>query len=503
MKKTLVLCLSPLVLALSQQAHAVDLLGVYQDGLKNDPTYSAAKTTYLSAMQDVPINRAVLLPQLVFGQSGGGSAFISKTQTSGELSGSNDDYSQRGYGFSLNLTQELFNFPDFEALKEAKLTVKSAAATYYAAAQDLMVRVATAYFTILKDQDVVRYTEANVESNKKSLDQATQQYNVGLKTLTDVYTSQAAYSSAVSEDVAAKNTLATDIENLRAITGKSYDAYDKLSDDFPLASPDPKSIEDWVKVSVNHNWSLKSSIYTMQAAMEEIKVQWGGHLPTVSLSASYGNNIYNQVGVAESDSGADRTKSAAAAVNMSIPIFEGGSVTANTKQAEYNYQTDVYDMELEYRTVVSDTRQDYLSVLSGISAVDADLISVKSNINALKGLEAGYKVGTQTMVDVLNQQSLLFQAQQSYATDRYNYVTSLINLKSDTGTLSQEDLEAINGWLGEAPAAKAKKDETSLSVQTLKESYVSELSTKEPASSPAHVNAISEENMDKLIADAE
>lgn len=501
MKKMLILCLSPLVLALSSEAKAIDLLGVYQDGLKNDPTYSAAKATYLSAMQDVPINRAVLLPQLVFGQSGGGSGFINKTETSGSLSGDNSHYSQRGYGFSLNLSQELFNFPDFESLKEAKLSVKSAAATYYAAAQNLMVRIATAYFTILKDQDVVRYTEANVESNKKSLDQATQQYNVGLKTLTDVYTSQAAYSSAVSQDVSAKNTLADDIENLRAITGKVYDQYARLSDDFPLASPDPKNIEDWVKVAVNHNWNLQSSIYAMQAAMEEIKVQWGGHLPVVTLDASYGNNSYHQVGETDSTTGSDRTKTAAAAVNLSIPIFEGGSVTANTKKAEYNYQTDVYNMELQYRTTISSTRQDYLSVLSGISAVNADASSVKSNINALKGLEAGYKVGTQTMVDVLNQQSLLFQAQQSYATDRYNYVINLVNLKSDTGTLSMDDLTAINDWLGETPKAKNHTADAQ-SIQTLSPSYVSSSSAAMMEPSLGKVDPISEEKMTALIEGA-
>lgn len=496
MKKTLILCFAPLLLALSPQAKAVDLLGVYQDGLKNDPTYSAAKTTYLSAMQDVSINRAVLLPHLVFGQSGGGSGFINKTDGSGSLSGDNSSNSQHGYGFALNLSQELFNFPDFVAFKEAKLSVKAAAATYYAAAQDLMVRVATIYFTILKDQDVVRYTEANVESNKKSLDQATQQYNVGLKTLTDVYTSQAAYSSAVSEHVAAKNILASDMEQLRVITGTVYDQYDRLREDFPLASPSPNNIEDWVNVAVHHNWSLRSSIYTMQAAMEEIKVQWGGHLPTVTLDASYGNNIYHQVGEVDSMTGSDRTKTAAAAVNLSIPIFEGGSVTAHTKQAEYHYQTDVYNMEFQYRTVVSNTRQDYLSVLSGISAINADATSVKSNINALKGLEAGYQVGTQTMVDVLNQQSLLFQAQQNYATDRYHYVINLVNLKSDTGTLSVDDLTAINDWLGQAPAVQAKAENQS--IHSLSPNYLSDISLKTEASLGT-LAPITEEKMTALI----
>lgn len=471
-KKVLALLLSPVVSFVSPGVFADDLMQVYQEGLKSDPTYLAAKSTYLSALQDVPINRAVLLPQLVLNQGSAGSAFLNKTETSGELS-SGDTASQKGYGFSLALTQQLFNYPEFEALKEAKSTVKSAAATYYAAAQDLMVRVATDYFTVLEDEEVVHYTEANVRSNKRSLDQAQQQYKVGLKTLTDVYTAQAAYSSAVSEDVSAKNTLASDRENLRAITGKEYKNLATLSDNFPLVSPDPKSIDEWVKIAVNNNWNLKATNYDVSAAMSEIKVQWGGHLPTVELDASYGNNYYYQNSDYDASTGSNRAKKGTVAVNMTMPIFQGGVVSAEAKQAEYDYQTAVHNMDLQYRTTVTSTRQDYLNVVSGISAVKADKSAVVSNENSLKGFEAGYKVGTQTMVDVLNQQSLLFQAQQDYASDRFSYVTNLINLKSDTGTLSVKDLEAINGWLGDAPAAKQyKENKNEYGLHTLQRQYI-------------------------------
>lgn len=471
-KKTIALLLSPIISLSSSVVFADDLMQVYQEALTSDPTYLAAKSTYLSSLQDVPINRAVLLPQLVLNQGSGGSGFLNHTDTSGTIT-SHDGSSQEGYGFSLALTQQLFNFPAFESLKEAKSTVKSAAATYYAAAQDLMVRVATDYFTVLEDEEVVHYTEANVRSNKRSLDQARQQYKVGLKTLTDVYSAQAAYSSAVSEDVSAKNTLASDKENLRAITGKEYKSLAKLSDDYPLVSPDPKGIDEWVKVAVDNNWQLKATNYDVAAAMSEIKVQWGGHLPTLELDASYSNNYFYQNSDYDSSTGSNRAIKKTAALNMSVPIFEGGAVSAAAKQAEYDYQTAVHNMDLQYRTTVTTTRQDYLNVVSGISAVKADKSAVVSNQNSLKGFEAGYKVGTQTMVDVLNQQSLLFQAQQAYASDRFSYVTNLINLKSDTGTLSVKDLEAINGWLGDAPAAKAYKENTrEYGLQTLQDQYI-------------------------------
>lgn len=452
-KKILIALMSSSILV--SNAFAADLMQVYQDALVNDPTFLAAKTTYLSALQDVPISKSFLFPQISIGQGSGGSAYLSKIDKD-----EGDDTSRRGYGFKLNLSQQIFNYSYFAALKEAKASVKEAAATYYSAAQTLMVDVATDYFTILLDQAVLRYNESNVKANKSSLDQAQEQYKVGLKTLTDVYTSQAAYSTAVSEKIDAETTLTNDIENLRALTGKTYDSFEPLNENFPLVSPDPEDIDQWVKVAVNSNWDLKARHYESMAAMAAVKQQWGGHMPTLELDASYGDTYYD-----ESDgNGSTSEKTGSVGVDLEIPIFQGGLVSSQTKQAEYDYQTAVHNMEVQYRTVVTSTRQNYLNVVSGISAIKADQTSIKSNESSLKGLQAGYNVGTQTMVDVLNQQSLLFSAQQDYATDQFEYITSLINLKSYAGTLSVDDIKALNGWLGDGDI---EAQDNSPSIQTL------------------------------------
>lgn len=443
---------------LASNAFAADLMQVYQDALINDPTFLAAKTTYLSALQDVPISRSFLFPQLGIGQGSGGSAYLSKTDKD-----DGDDTSRRGYGFKLNLSQQIFNYSYFAALKGAKASVKEAAATYYSAAQTLMVDVSTDYFTILLDQAVLRYNESNVEANKSSLDQAQEQYKVGLKTLTDVYTSQAAYSTAVSEKIDAQTTLTNDIENLRALTGKTYDSFEPLNEDFPLVSPDPDDIDKWVQVAVDSNWDLKALHYEAMVSMANVKQLWGGHMPTLELDASYGDTFYDESGGV----GASSEKTGSVGVDLEIPIFQGGLVSAQTKQAEYDYQTAVHNMEIQYRTVVTSTRQNYLNVVSGISAIKADQTSIKSNESSLKGLQAGYNVGTQTMVDVLSQQSLLFSAQQDYATDQFEYITSLINLKSYAGTLSVDDVEALNGWLGDGEIEAQEALADGPSIQTL------------------------------------
>lgn len=456
---------------LSNAACAIDLVEAYNDALKSDPTFLAAKSTYEAALQDTPISRSVLFPQLSLQNSSNGSLFLNKVKESGAAQTDNTTTS-KGYGVQLSLTQSIFDFTAIEEFRAAKDTVKAAAATYYAALQTLMVTVATDYFIILNDQENLRYADANVAANQSSLTQAQQQYRVGTNTLTDVYTAQAAYSSAVSGQVAAKNALQDAIENLHAVTGKNYTNFSSLNDSFPLISPEPKQAADWVKVALESNPTIKAANYTAMSAMKTVGAQWGGHLPTVDLNASYGSDYQYQTSDNISDAGSSRTNSGSVGVNMSLPIFEGGLVTAQTKQAEFNYETAIHNLELAHRTVETNTRVDYSNVLSAISAVQADTTSVKSNESALQGLEAGYRVGTQTMIDVINQQSLLLAAEQAYAADRYNYVTNLINLKNDTGVLSLSDLEAINDWLGDVPVmSTAEKNKKTQGLQTLKNNY--------------------------------
>jgi outer membrane protein len=457
-----------LAASVSTVAMATDLMDVYNDALKSDPTYLGAKTTYLSALQDIKVGYAVLLPQVSATGGTYGSGFLSHTKNSGSVP-TEGTVDQQGYGFALNISQAIFNYSAFMALSQAKLSVKQAASVFFAAEQDLMVRVADAYFAILEDQDVVRYAASNVLANKQTLDQATQQYKVGLKTQTDVYAAKAAYSSAVAEQIAAQTTLQNDEENLQAITGgHTYTNLSKLSDRFPLAKPSPAQMSPWVKVAADHNWALRAAHYAAQASKKGIDVQFGAHLPTLDLNASYSDNYSRGYSDTDELKGNSHINTAVVGLTLNVPIFSGGYVNTLTKQAEFDYQTAVNNMELQYRTVINNTSQAYLGVISGISQINADQSSVRSNESALKGLQAGYRVGTQTLVDVLNQQKLLLQAQQSYTTDRYKYVSDLISLKSSAGILSASDLVAINDWLGHA---KGKSAKDRLALQRLGEKY--------------------------------
>ncbi len=447
---------------------ATNLLDTYQQALCSDQIFQQAVNQRLSDKQGVPISLSALLPSLgVIAQPN-----ISKSNISGSGATFVGSNTERGYSLTLTLNQTVFNFAQFANLRGAKALSKQADATLNAAAQDLMVRVAKAYFAVLNDEDNLRYTLAAKKAYAKQLDQTTQQYKVGLKTITDVYTARASYENSVADYITAENQLQDDKENLRVITGVYYPHLSKLSEKFPYISPNPSNMESWVKIALCQNWAIKAALYFAESARQNIKQQFAGHLPNLVAQASYGVNFTrvvssNIAGEAvlppvptptpsplpipvDEDifpTGATRTTTTAGSLILNIPLVQGGYVTASTQKAKYDYKIATSQLEQQIRNTSNMTRQNYLNILSGISKIKADKETIKSSISALDGMRAAYEVGTGTLVDVLNQQQKVYLAQKQYASDRYNYVNSLLALKAAAGTLSVCDLQAINRWL--------------------------------------------------------
>jgi outer membrane protein len=423
---------------------STDLITVFRQALCSDPTYLEAISQRISTREGVPINVAGLLPNLSLTGAG---PTVTRIVSSGPAS-NNVHGSQRGYNMTLNLTQTVFDFGKFAGVASARELARGADATLTAATQNLMIRVANAYFTILKDQDNLIYIKSTRTTYAKQLEQANQQYRVGLKTLTDVYTARASYETSVANYIAAETTLENDRENLRAITGVLYPSLSRLRDDFPLIRPYPSNIDEWVTTAGKQNWAVKASQYQAASYKDIIKQQFAGHLPTLNLEGSYQDNYFRASGRDQFFSrGSSQVHTTTAGLNINIPLVAGGLVVAETEQAKANYQVALQQLEYQLRSTLNQTRQSYLNVVAGISKVAADKQSIKSNISSYNGMEAGYRVGTEILVNVLNQQENVFQAQQQYAADRYAYINNLLLLKQAAGTLSIADLEALNCWL--------------------------------------------------------
>lgn len=449
---------SLLALLLSWQpiTHAANLIEVYQQAQISDPIFQQAVAQRLSTKEGVPISLSALLPNIQLAAN----PSVSRIGYAGSnfdpvMSGSGSylnprNLTERSYTLSLTLTQTVFNFAQFATVAQQVSLSKSADATLNAALQSLMTRVASAYFAILKDEDNLSYAEASKLAYAQQLDQIKQQFNVGLKTNTDVFTAQASYDSAVATEIAAQTTLANDRENLRVITGIYYPHLSRLSDNFPLITPKPQNIDQWVQIATQQNWSIKAAQYNVSSVREVITQQEAGHLPTlnvqVAASRQYEDNINLYSSFTERN-GPGTISDRSVTLNFNMPIFEGGGVIAQTNQAKYNYQVAQQQLEQTVRSTLNNARQSYLSVVAGISQIKADKETIKSTTSSFEGLETSYQVGTETLVNVLDQQQKVFQAQTQYATDRYAFVNNILALKQAAGTLSFTDLRAINAWL--------------------------------------------------------
>src|SRR3990167_1131211 len=367
-------------------ANTADLIQVYQQALVSDPIYQQAIDQQLYDKQGVPINVSAILPALAIQ----GTPSISKSQFTGSTVEPLTNTTKQ-YILNLSLSQTVFNMAQFMAIGGARSLSKQADATLSSATQDLMTRVATAYFAVLQDEDNLLYANGAKTFYAKQLEQVKQQYEVGLKTVTDVYTARASFESASATYIEAENQLAADKENLRVITGTYYPNLAKLSNNFPLVSPQPSNIDTWVMKSTQQNWAIKASQYSADAALQTVKQQFSGHLPTVSLTGGLSNTYATNTGSSVvTDEGSSRQINRTAALNLNVPLFQGGYVTATTQQAQYGYQKALQNVEQTTRGAINTTRQSYLSILAGISQIKADKEAIKSSVSSLQGLEASY-----------------------------------------------------------------------------------------------------------------
>ena len=429
----------------SLSVHADDLMQVYSQALAADPIFAQAQSTWKSQKMNLPIAEAGYLPQVTVTANSSRNYIqtfpnLSSNVTSGISSSS---YTWQ-YGYAVNLTQPIFNIAAWESIKNADATVKSATASYLAAQQSLIQRTATAYFNVLQAYERVRYTVANKRAVWQQFLTAQEQFRVGLIAITDEYDARSRYDQVVANQIAAQNNLNIQLENLRAITGRGYVSLKGLGKQLPLFRPQPDNMDQWVSVATKQNYDLKAQNYSVIAAMQTIKQQAAGGYPSINL----------QGGVSDShvvDSPPDTAQDAG---NLGLALtyqpIQGGLVVASTEQARYNYVTASGQLEQVHRSVVNQTRSSFLSVLSLISKVQADKQNIISASNALDATKAGLHVGTRTMVDVLNDLTSLYLAQQQYANDQYDYINNLISLKAAAGTLSVDDLKEINRWLGKS-----------------------------------------------------
>mgnify|MGYP003307051988 FL=1 len=441
---------------------AASLLDVYEQALVNDPRIKEAFANKEAIIEAKPQARSFILPQL------SGSASFSDNDSDGQstfqqkiinpINGeevvitNNTDFLQESetLQWDVTLRQAIFDYGSWMNLRKANKTVAQAEIDYLAAEQDLIIRVANAYFNVLAAEDTLEAEQAARQAIEKQLDQAQKRFDVGLIAITDVQEAQAAYDQSIANEITSKRNLATAKESLRAITDSYPGQLNKPDNNLPLIMPNPQSESDWVETSLEQNLSYLSAQVGVEIAKSEIKVQRSGHLPTIGIQASKRDIDTDSF---RSDSGSEFTPAdneninEGVGVQLNLPLYSGGQVTSRVRQAVARHRASKEKLERVARETTRIARDSYLGVISGIATVKALQQSVKSSATALQATEAGYEVGTRTTVDVLDARRRLYSSQKNLAISKYDYLKNILQLKQAAGTLTQSDLEQINNWL--------------------------------------------------------
>lgn len=439
MKKLLPILIGLSLTGFSAMSQAENLMQVYQQARLSNPDLRKSAADRDAAFEKINEVRSPLLPQLGLGAD--------YEYTNGFNDSNGIDSSQTSG--SLQLTQTIFDMSKWRALTLQEKSAGIQDVTYQTDQQTLILNTATAYFNVLSAIDALSFTEAQKQAIYRQLDQTTQRFNVGLVAITDVQNARAQYDSVLADEVTARNNLDNSVETLRQVTGNYYPSLASLNvDGFKTNKPD--AVNNLLKEAEKRNLALLQARLSQDLAREQIRYAETGHMPTVGLTASTGvaNTTYsgsktNSAQYSDNDAGQNKI-----GLNFSLPLYSGGSVTSQVKQAQYNFVGASEQLESAHRSVVQTVRSSFNNVNASISTINAYKQAVVSAQSSLDASEAGYSVGTRTIVDVLDATTTLYNAKQQLSSARYNYLINQLNIKAALGTLNEQDLVSLNSALG-------------------------------------------------------
>jgi len=442
MKKLLPILIGLSLSGFSAMSQAENLLQVYQQARLSNPDLRRSAADRDAAFEKINEARSPLLPQLGLGADYGYSNGYR------DANGVNTTTSSA----ALSLTQTIFEMSKWRQLTLQEKSAGIQDVTFQTDQQTLILNTATAYFNVLSAIDSLSYTEAQKQAIYRQLDQTTQRFNVGLVAITDVQNARSQYDNVLANEVTARNNLDNALEQLRQVTGNYYPQLASLNVD-AFKTTKPESVSNLLKEAENRNLTLLQARLSQDLAREQIRLAETGHLPTVGLTASTsvsdssysGSATSGPAGAQYNDSNIGQNK---VGINFSLPIYSGGAVNSQVKQAQYNFVGASEQLESAHRNVVQTVRSSFNNVNASISSINAYKQSVVSAQSSLDATEAGYAVGTRTIVDVLDATTTLFNAKQQLSSARYNYLINQLNIKAALGTLNEQDLQILNSNLG-------------------------------------------------------
>src|SRR5712691_11267543 len=425
-------------------ARAADLLQIYRDALANDATYASARAARDAGLESLPQGLAQILPTV------NATAFTQNNDITLSFRGSGPDTSLRqgnSNGYTVTLTQPVFNWQNIQVYKEAGFKAAQAEATFGQATQDLIVRVAQAYFDVLASQDGLAFIQAQKVAISEQLAQAKRNFEVGTATITDTHEAQARYDLATSQEIAAQSDLEIKKRALQQIVGKFPERLEPLRPKIELYPPQPNLMEDWASAAANQGYPVRAQEAALEIASREVERSRAGHLPSLNLVGNVGQNSSSLSATAVANTPSDAINRNIG-LQLAIPLYAGGNVNSVVRQAIASREKAQQDLESSRRSAALSARQAYLGVTNGMAQVKALEAALISSQSALDSNKLGYEVGVRINIDVLNAQQQVYSTLRDLSRARYDTILNGLKLKSAAGTLGEADIEEVNRLLG-------------------------------------------------------
>jgi outer membrane protein len=433
-----------LTLVFTGGARAQSLQELYEAARGYDATFQAARALLDSAQYRAEQAKALNRPSV--GLQVAATRSSSDTPYSSTLNADTNSVSA-----GISGSQSLFNRANSATIDQADKSLSISRAEFEAAEQDLIVRVAQAYFDVLAAQDTLGTTRSNKTFISEQLASAKRNFEVGTATITDTREAQARFDLATAQEIAAENDLRTKSIALDVLVGRSNVAPKGLAVPVVLPPVQPPAVDEWVLRADAEHPTVRRAALGLDVARLETEKARAGNLPTVALNGSIGKGRVSTSGDLAappfSFNSSGNSTNTSIGVTLNMPLFAGYAIQNRIKETLALEEKSRNDLDAARRGVAQGTRQAFYGVQSGLAQVKALEAAESSSQLALEATQLGYKVGVRVNLDVLNAQTQLFSTKRDLARARYDVLLGSLRLRQAAGQLKPEDVAALNQLL--------------------------------------------------------
>ncbi|NMM28990.1 MAG: TolC family outer membrane protein [Glaciimonas sp.] len=422
----------------------MNLLQAYQAALQNDPTYRGAIYENQAGQEARNMGRSYLLPKLSsYYTTGKNQADI--TQTGQNILGqpvtntSHSDY--RSVNAAVTLRQPIVNFEALALYNQGVAKTNYSNAQFVGRSQDLMLRLVAAYAEVQYSEDQLTLAAAQRDAYREQMHVNERLFKQGEGTRTDMLETEARANLAEAQVFEAQDNVIVARNTLTGIVGMEIKELAPLNQDFRLLPLQPAIFQEWRDIALTKNAEIIALGYAVDIAHEEINRQRAGHAPSLDLVGSFGKQKSTSTNTINQDANVHSI-----GVELNIPLFSGGYVSAATRQAVANHEKTRSDLDVKINQVSVELRKQFSLMQSAGPRIDALVKSADSASLLIVATKQSIKGGVRINLDLLNAEQQLYTSRRDLALARYNYLLAYLRMRSAAGTLNEQDLGNIAGY---------------------------------------------------------